>query len=231
MAFALTGFEAFPIVVQGAQPRRAIQRVVLHATGTTSDVDLDIGDNTGTFWGAADSTDLGAAALADLQAIVAQSSNLCYVYCPQIDAAGVRVGGTATVAQDLTSAATAGTTGATRTLTVAGLLTTDNITGFDIVEDGAVPVSVVEAAKTCAVAGQYIVTFSADPEVGLEGRVSFTRSTASAATGTDYTLSFENDRPNWTFAASQGLTAYTIFLDYHLDVNVLPFVKTYGIGA
>ena len=86
MAFALTAFEALPVVVQGAQPRRAIQRVVFHATGTAADVALDIGNYTGTFWTAAGATDLGATALAEIQKIIAQVDYRVDLYAPEIDA-------------------------------------------------------------------------------------------------------------------------------------------------
>lgn len=85
MAFALTAFEAFPLMVQGAQPRRAVQRVVFHATGTTGDVDFDIGDFTGTFWTAAITTDLGVTALAAIQKIIAQVDYRVGLYSPEID--------------------------------------------------------------------------------------------------------------------------------------------------
>lgn len=230
MAFALSAFEAIPMLLNGAQPRRAIQRVILHVTGTAADVDLDIGDDSGTFWSAADNTDIGANSLVSLQNIIAQASKVCGLYSPEIDAYGVRVG-TEVQTLDLTSAATTGTTGATRTLTVTGLLTTDNILNFDIVEDGATPVSVVEAAPTCAVNDQYVVTFSADPGAGLEGRVSFTRAAAATPVAGQYSLAYQNSRPNYTFPAGAGLTAYTIVIDYLLLPNTLPVVVNYGVGG
>jgi hypothetical protein len=148
VAFALTSFQSDGIKYSGPGPRRAIQTVILTITGTTADVDLDIGDDSGTFWTAAlaDSTygDLAEEALSKLQTIISNATAVARIYSPEIEASGIR---------------------------------------------------------------------------------------AAAASGTAYTLVYQNSRPNWTFASSQGLTAYTVFIDYLLDVNILPVADSYGVGA
>lgn len=64
MAFALTAFYADGIRYNGPGPKHGEQVVYLEITAADTDVDLDIGDDAGTFWGAVDATALGAAALA-----------------------------------------------------------------------------------------------------------------------------------------------------------------------
>lgn len=148
MAFALTSYQADAIKYMGASQRRAIQTVVLTITGTTSDIDLDIGDDDGTFWtdAVADSTygDIATSALSSLQRIVAQASAVARIYSPEIESSGVR---------------------------------------------------------------------------------------AAAASGTAYTLVHEDKRPDWAFASGQGLTSYTVYIDYLLNVNTLPVAESYGVGA
>lgn len=89
MAFALVGFQARGIDVAGPSYKRGIQQVVLAITGTASDVDLDIGDDTpGTFWTAAlaDATygDLAEKALDVLTKIAANSVCLLAVKSPEL---------------------------------------------------------------------------------------------------------------------------------------------------
>ena len=58
MAFALTKFVSYGYDIAGPSKKRGIQRATLTISATTADVDLDIGDDSGTFWtaAAADST-------------------------------------------------------------------------------------------------------------------------------------------------------------------------------
>lgn len=78
MSFALVAFHARGVEITSPSNKRGIQQVVLDITATANDVDLDIGDDGGTFWTAAiaDATygDLATEALEILQSIVAQSA-------------------------------------------------------------------------------------------------------------------------------------------------------------
>jgi hypothetical protein len=71
MAFALSKFKAYGLKTQGPTRVLGQQVVELHITAANTDTDLDIGDNSGTFWSAADNTDLGAEALRVLREIIA----------------------------------------------------------------------------------------------------------------------------------------------------------------
>ena len=84
MAFALTAFECRGIDIAGPNLKRGLQQVCLTITGTSSDVDLDIGDLDGTFWSAADDSSLGAAALLDMTNVVAQSAACLDIQSPQL---------------------------------------------------------------------------------------------------------------------------------------------------
>ncbi len=90
MAFALTSFLADGTPCIGASVEKAVQRVILTATGTTADIDLDIGDDTGTFWTAAIANatygEMATQALATLQKVITQATTWQSVYSPEIDA-------------------------------------------------------------------------------------------------------------------------------------------------
>lgn len=231
MAFSLSAFEAFPLQVGGAQPRRAIQRCILHIAGTSADVDLDIGDDSGTFWTAAGATDIGAGALASLKQIIAQVSKVSGLFCPELDAYGVRASADSVVETlDLNSAASAGGN-ATETFTVTGLLTTDNIISVDIKTMGANDVMVDTFPDAAAANNQLQVTFDGDPGVGLVLKVGFTRTSGATLSAGEYSLAYQNSRPNYTLPAASGLTAYTVIIDYLLLPNILPVVVNYGIGG
>lgn len=78
MAFALAALRAYGLETNG-NTRRSIQRVVLDITGTTSDVALDIGDDTpGTFWTAARATEAGAQAHDFLKDVAARGTLVRY---------------------------------------------------------------------------------------------------------------------------------------------------------
>jgi hypothetical protein len=88
MAFALTQFQSYGINVVGPSQKRGIQRATLTITGLVTDVDLDIGDDSGTFWteAQADATygQLATKALDVLQRIEDQSSALIAVKSEQL---------------------------------------------------------------------------------------------------------------------------------------------------
>lgn len=148
MAFALTSFFADGQKFSGPGPYRAIQTVVFTITGTTADVDLDIGDYSGTFWTDAEAdTDYGDLATnvkEFLQKLDDQVQATARIYTPEL----------------------------------------------------------------------------AD------------RIQAAATSGSAYTLSIDSTSklPIYAFAASNGETSYTVFVDFLLDKNILPSNVAYNIG-
>lgn len=87
MAFSLRRFDASGIDV-GGSVRRRLQRAAFTIVATTADVDLDIGDDSGTFWTAAvaDATYgvLASNVLAWLQALDDNVAALLDVQSPQL---------------------------------------------------------------------------------------------------------------------------------------------------
>ena len=70
MAFALTKAYAYPELISSPTPlRRGNQVIELEFTGTVDDVDVDIGDLTGTFWGDVDASSVGAEVLAKITSL------------------------------------------------------------------------------------------------------------------------------------------------------------------
>lgn len=90
MAFALTKAEFRSVAHQNPSLKRGIQEVLLTITGANTDIDLDIGDAAGTFWTAAVANAtygaMAAAALVQLQAVVAGSAFLRRWECPELQA-------------------------------------------------------------------------------------------------------------------------------------------------
>ena len=88
MAFKLTAFEARSLELQNVSFKRGIQQVVLTITAANTDTDLDIGDETGTFWTAAQADGtyggMAALALAALKAIMANAAHMIDWHCPQL---------------------------------------------------------------------------------------------------------------------------------------------------
>lgn len=148
MAFALTSFFADGTRFAGPGPYRATQTYVFTITGLTTDVDLDIGDASGTFWTAAIANttygEMATQVLAQIVRLEAQISAVKGIYTPQLAA----------------------------------------------------------------------------------------RIQAAAASGTAYTLSINTSLtlPDYTFAASNGETAYTVFVEFLLIPNALPTNLSYNIG-
>lgn len=153
MSFALTSFVADGIRAMGPGPVQAYQRYIFTITGLTTDVELDIGDFTGTFWTAA-----------------------------QADTTLVNT--TTTLGQMAAS--------------VLSFLT-QNYPNYS------------------AVANIFV------PEIW--GRV-----VAAAASGSAYVRTIDITLlPNFTFAASNGETAYTVIVDYILNPGEKPQVFSSNI--
>lgn len=219
MTFALTKVRAFGIEAEEAVNKRYRQVLVLDITAANTDVDLDLGDYSGTFWSAVGGSQPGTTALAAIKQIQIAASTYIGVGGSSL-APYAPADSSITQITKYDSTATAGTTGATRTLAVTGLQTTDTILSFTIVEDGATPVYVQEAAKTCAVNDQYVVTFSDDPGAGLEGRVMVSKATAvTAVQAGTYQVAMDSTNthlPNILFLSGDAPTSYKLQLEWTL---------------
>lgn len=227
MAFALTKVKAWGVEAEEAVNKRYIQFVELDITGLNSNYDLDLGDvgsSPGTFWNAVDGSEPGDTGLAVMRAVQRKAESF-------IGLGATSLAGYVKQSPVVTYLDSAASTGgnATETLTVTGLLTTDTILGATIVEDGANPAYIQEAAKTCAVAGQYIVTFSTDPGAGAEVRVVFYRTTGAAVQAGTYQLSMDStytQLPNILFVTGNAPTSYKVILQWILKDGEEPVEVT-----
>lgn len=95
MAFALTKFEAYGKEIDEAITKRFKQYAVMDITGLAADVDLDIGDNAGTFWTAVGATEPGTTALKALKDIQTKAKAFLSVVGTGVNE---KVRGTATAA-------------------------------------------------------------------------------------------------------------------------------------
>lgn len=149
MAFALTSFFADGVRFMGPGPVRATQKYTFGITAAASDVTLDIGDVTGTFWTAAeaDSTygEMATQVLAQVERLYSQYQAVSDLFTPEL--------------------------------------------------------------------------------------ASFTQVLSLSATGT-YTLAIDSTYklPNYTFHTSGGATAYTVFVEYLMEPNMLPVNLSYNVG-
>lgn len=88
MAFALTGFVSYGINIVGPSQKRGIQRATLTITALATDVDLDLGDDSGTFWTEAQANStygqLATKALDVLSKIEDQAASLISVRSEQL---------------------------------------------------------------------------------------------------------------------------------------------------
>ncbi len=111
MTFALTSFFADGVRFSGPGPYRATQTYALTVTAAASDVDLDIGDATGTFWTAAQAdTTYGTMAAQVLDKIEANAASLQAIkniYTPELvgftQVLSLSATGTYTLAVDATT--------------------------------------------------------------------------------------------------------------------------------
>lgn len=127
MTLAMQKFEAFGTEVDEPLTKQFIQRAVFTFTGANTDVDIDFGDYTGTFWTAVGSTEPGTTALKAIKDIQIRARSFISIGGNAI-AGYVQADAAITTVMSLTSAATAG--GArTQTMTVTGLAATDTILG------------------------------------------------------------------------------------------------------
>lgn len=149
MTFALTSFFADGVRYSGPGPIRAVQKYAFTVTAAATDVDLDLGDATGTFWTAAKANGtygtMATQVLTQIQRLDAQYTAVSNLFTPEI--------------------------------------------------------------------------------------ASFTKVSSLSATGT-YTLdiSASPKLPDYTFYTGGGTTAYTVFVDYLMEPNMLPTNLSYNIG-
>lgn len=125
MTFALTKFKAYGIEADQVVDKYEKQVAVFTITAANTDLDLDIGDYTGTFWSAVGSSAVGSQALIAIKDINKRAETFIAVRGSSI-AGYVQSDASRTIVREFDSTATAGGS-ASQALTVTGLLDTDTI--------------------------------------------------------------------------------------------------------
>lgn len=222
MAFALTKFQAYGFERDEALTNKFHQALVLSITGLNTDIDLDIGDYSGTFWTAVGATAPGINALKTVQDIQVAAESFDGVDGTsiagkaQVDASGGSV-------LSILSAVSAGGN-ATETMTVTGLLTTDDILAVTQAVDGAGAATGIlaygNATGQAAANNALSVTWNADPGAGARVKVGISRTTgvATPVAGT-YTIAMDGTNtqiPNLLFASGDAPTSYVLVLKWVL---------------
>lgn len=222
MTFALTEFQSYGIEAEEAVNKRYKQVAIFTITAANTDVDLDIGDYSGTFWTAVSATEPGTTALKAVKDI--QTRALSFVGLGGSSLAPyVQGDASIPVVSLLDSSASAGGS-ANETLTVTGLLTTDTVVSARMTTEGANNVAVKTFAKTCAVNGQYAVEWTADPGAGAVVTVAIQRATTTVQAGT-YQLTMDSTNtnlPNILFLSGDAPTAYKLQLEWVLKSQEQP---------
>lgn len=212
MAFGLTRLRAYGIKGESATYKRSLQVVNMEITGTASDVDLDIGDDSGTFWTAVGKTGSGYKALID---IINRSTCLSSFYCSELIGKPINNGLVAL----LSDAGSGGS--ATESMTVTGLLTTDQIVAVTQQTKGANGTALIAYDKPADAADDLDVEYTGDPGAGSIIQVLVQREGAAPIAG-GASVAIQNDRPNITLPAGEGETSYNITLFYQLRDEETP---------
>lgn len=221
MAFALTRFEAYGVEIDEPLVKRFIQRAEMRITGANTDVDLDIGDNTGTFWTAVGATEPGATALKALKSIELIAQAFLSVRGTGI----VQKGLIGSSIQKISSAASAGGA-ASEALTVTGLLTTDTILAVTQSVQGAN--AEAPTGWNTQILNGLTVTWTGNPGAGAVIDVLVSRSSTPIPKAGEYTLAVQNLRPNLLFLSTDAPTSYDLVLEWELKDghNPIKVLKT-----
>lgn len=222
--FSLTKYNAYGFVIDSDVRKRAVQRMTLHITAANTDTDLDIGDDTGTFWTAvqADTTygALGGKALATIQAI----DDNVYALNNLGGLEEWRRGATSceSVHGSCDTAATDETTASYDEVTCSGLLTTDTVRAVTMKTASAGNAALT--GWTVSAAGLMGLWFTSPPGATGVARVAYTR----ADTECYVVDSISSGRPNLTFVSGSAPTSYVLTLEWELKDEKYIIRADYG---
>lgn len=222
MAFAITKVQCYGQEAEEPINKRYRQFMMLNITAANTDTDLDLGDNQtgslGTFWDAVDGTDIGAKALLAIQDIVTRAESFAswggnaLLSRQQGDVSGLVA---------YTSAASAGGN-ATENLTVTGASVGDTVLAATKVAAGAnaEPLVALGAVSADAIS----VTFGGDPGAGATVRFLIQKVSTGSVTPNagQFTVTFANNTPNFTFASGDAPTSYEVSLEWILQPQTAP---------
>ncbi len=222
MTFALTAFVADGLEMDEAVTKRFRQRAMFTITAANTNIAVDIGNYTGTFWTAVGGSVVGAIALKAIKDI--QTRAQAYYWTGGTGLAGkVPVGSTSLGLVKLTGTVSGG--GSSETLTVTGLAkTTDTILA---VTQGA-PNGTATVALTgydSQDANSLKVYFATNPSSAGVVNVLVQRAIGAVAAAGQYVLDLNATNtqiPDITFNSGTAPTAYTIVIEWELANDQQP---------
>lgn len=159
MAFTLTSFEAYGVYRDEPLTFLAHQYARFSITAANTDVDLDIGDYSGTFWTAVGSTVPGLTALKVIKDINVRAKTYLSVGGNAIAGYAQADASQSSIVQ-LTSAATTGGNRTENNLVVTGILPTDTILSVDQSVEGAGQNQIVRIVSAVSVGGGATETYT-----------------------------------------------------------------------
>lgn len=226
MAFALTKVRAYGIEAEEALNNKYQQKLILNITGLATDVDLDLGDYSGTFWTAVGGTEPGATALKAIQDIQTLADSFVGLGGTSIE--GYSQQGALGGLVNYDSAASAGGSGS-ESLTVTGLAVGDTILSATQRVAGANGTAITAFGTVSA--NTLPVTWTANPGAGAIVRVLVRKVETSASTvapgSYSVTMNSTNTQlPDILFAASNAPTAYVLELSWILKDQQQPVEVT-----
>lgn len=216
MAFAITKCKAYGLQTGAPTRSKGFQVVELQLTGLNTDVDLDLGDDTGTFWTAVatSSPNCYASVLALLQNISANTLAFMGVQGEQL-VAREKVASPGQVLNFASAISVGGA--AAEAYVVTGLKTTDTVIAVTQKTDGAGAAVGILSYGTL-VANGLTVTYNADPGANAVVNVVVLRAIAAG----QYSVAIENNRPNLLFLSGDAPTAYQLVLVWQCGQTFAP---------
>lgn len=224
MTFALTSFAAYGVERDEGLTNLFHQYARFTITAANTDVDLDFGDYSGTFWTAVGGSTVGAVALTAMKNI--QVRALTYIGLGGNNIAG-KVQADASYTNYVALASTASSGGAaTEAVTVTGLLTTDTILAVSQKVKGAN--STALNGYNTQIADGLTLSWTGNPGASSVSTVLVSRTVTAVQAGT-YQLAMDATNvnlPNILFVTGDAPTALVIELEWLLKNNETPVFVT-----
>lgn len=224
MTFAVTSVLARGIEYDEGLTKNFKQFLLLGFTAANTDVNMDLGNYSGTFWTAAGASDIGARALKTIKSIQTIAKSFWNVES-EVMVPLSKGSATEAVVQYLDSTATAGGS-ATETLTFTGLPASAVILSIQHVSGGTATVGVTGWGSVSAdtVAN---VQFTANPGAGAIMRVAYLAVDATPNPG-QYQVAMDgtnNHLPNILWNSGTAPTSGLLLLSWDLQDNLQPIME------
>ncbi len=223
MTFAVTSCLARGVEYDEGLTKRFKQYFLLGWTAANTDVNMDLGNYSGTFWTAAGGAGIGAAALKTIKSIQTAAKSFWDAKSEKLVPLA-KVAATEAVVQYLDSTATAGGS-ATETLTFTGLPASAVVLSIQHVSGGTATVGVTGwgAVSADTVAN---VQFTANPGAGAVMRIAYLAVDATPNAG-QYQIAMDGTNthlPNILWNSGTAPTSGLLLLEWDLQDNFQPIM-------